>query len=150
MFDILNKINLDTYSEELITFHDLTSVSFNPNDFETDCSEESILITKAPKNRNDDKSQFILASIFLENWSDRIEYLKPFAQSLTYKNINEHEFYNEVKNLSHSLKGQLELPFSTNVFINAIIFSCPDDSLYSALFADYEKEFIFFSWETTA
>jgi len=119
--------------------------------FKVPDSEESIRITRAPKNSSDNGLRFWLSAELADNWQGRENHLLPYLSGSYFERINEAVFAGLVAEKVSALINPPELPFvSEQAFHGALLMYSMKTEFIVSIFAEYEREYIHFAWETTA
>ena len=152
--DMFTKTDLDSVDIEQASegrYRGLYTTHYDQFAFKCWESEESIRITRAPKEYNEDNGvQFWVAAVLQDNWSDRMKYLRPYIESALFEKISESDFNSEVQYHCNELMLKPSLPLIRGGFIGALTMHKLDAELIVDLFAEYEKEYVHFAWESTA
>jgi len=113
--------------------------------------EESIRITRAPRERGENGLRFWLAAEWADDWRGRESYLPAYLSGAGFEPIDEAAFNSLVAMHCSGLIVPPPLPLvHGQVFLGGLLmYSMKTDFIVSA-FAEYEHEFVHFAWESTA
>jgi len=114
-------------------------------------SEELIRIARAPKQSGESGLRFWLAAEYLDDWSSRESFYRPYLQGAAFERISEEQFNEMVAAQCSELLSQLQLPLkASGKFVGAMMMYSIKTDFIVDLFAEYDDEFIHFYWEMTA
>lgn len=135
----------------LSAYRGLYYVYFPQYAFKVSDSEESIRITRAPKNSEDNGLRFWLSAELADDWQGRENHLLPYLSGGYFEQINEAAFIKLVAEKIAGLINPPELPLiSEQAFVGALLMYSMKTEFIVSVFAEYEREYIHFAWETTA
>ena len=114
-------------------------------------SEETIRISRAPKNEGDNGLRFWLAAENLDDWATRESFYRPYLHGAAFEQISEDEFNEMVAEQCKDLICQPSQPLKRGgKFVGAMMMYSLKTDFIVDLFAEYEDEYIHFYWETAA
>jgi hypothetical protein len=124
--------------------------------FRTVESEQLIRITRSPKRVGDDGLEFWLAAERMDGLVGREEYFRAeyvpgVLRRASFQVITEAEFNEFVGRWSAELLAPPRLPLHASTgFVGSLLMFNAETDLIASAFAEYEDEFLFFSWESSA
>ena len=138
-------------------YRGLYSTFYQPYAFESQSTEERILISHAPKTKYNSNARFWLAAVLQERCNDEEnydendeEYFKEYVANAKYKEILETDAISIIKEYCSDLITKPKLPLNNNKFIGALIMYDQDADQMIDLYMEYKDEYLRFYWESTA
>ncbi|QXI26143.1 hypothetical protein [Pseudomonas vanderleydeniana] len=114
-------------------------------------SEETIRITRAPKQQGENGLKFWLHAECVDWHHERASYFVGYVSDAKFEDISEAVFNKMVAGAAHYLIAPLKQPLhEPNGFIGALLMYSMKTEFTISLFAEYEDEYIHFYWDTTA
>jgi hypothetical protein len=154
MFNRSDLENIDFDDGMLPHYRGLYSTFYGQFAFTTSGSEECIVIYRAPRLEGDNGLRFWLAAELEDNWNGRMQDFRPYIEGSNFKKISESEFNSIVHLKCKRLITKPDIPLiSGSKFIGALELHVTEDIKdidHVGLFAEYENEYIYFTWEITA
>jgi len=154
MFQRSDLENIDFDDGMLPYYRGLYSTVYEQYAFTSPGSEECIVLYRAPKLEGDNGLRFWLAAELEDDWNGRMQYFRPYIEDSNFKEISESEFNSIVHLKCKYLITKPDIPLiSSSKFIGALEMHATEDIKdidHVELFAEYENEYIYFTWETTA
>ncbi|UVK86160.1 hypothetical protein LOY52_14800 [Pseudomonas sp. B21-051] len=114
-------------------------------------SEETIRITRAPKQQGENGLKFWLYAECVDWHPERESYFSGYISDAGFEEIPEAVFNQMVADQARDLIAPLKQPLhAPNGFIGALLMYSMKTEFTVSLFAEYEDEYIHFYWDTTS
>lgn len=120
---------------------------YTAEDFTSVESEQSICISRAPKNATDDGLRFWICAELAEGG---LIHRERYLLNADFKRIDEATFNTLVENYCGDLRQPPALPLSNQRFFGALLMYEADTDMLGSIFAEYEQHYLHFFWESTA
>lgn len=144
-------------NNSLAEYRGLYSTFYQPYAFESQSTEELIIISHAPRTKYNSNAKFWLAAILQEssNCEEQFneyvnEYFEEYVAKAKYKDISESGALSIINEYCSDLITKPRLPLNNNKFIGALIMYDKDADQMIDLYMEYEDEYLRFYWESTA
>jgi hypothetical protein len=150
--DYENLARIETSRLQYIgAYRGLYHVCYPQYAFQVPDGEESIRITRSPKEPDDNGLRFWLAAELADDWQGRESYLHDYLSGAYFEPIDELQFNDLVATHCNGLVVSPTLPLAREqVFQGALLMYSMKTEFFVSAIAEYEDEFIHFSWGTTA
>jgi hypothetical protein len=123
----------------------IESILFEPDDFPSSSSEETISIYRGLKSNFENPVHFWIRAHLSQDQTKRMAYLMPYLHSALYKPVEEQEFMQRLSQ-ADNLKNIMIKPKGKYLQGLKMIDEWND---FSAI-AEFEQEYLSFDWDTTA
>ncbi|AXI61143.1 hypothetical protein DLD99_11895 [Pseudomonas kribbensis] len=155
---MFNRSDFDKLSGEGMTYWNacgrcrgLYYVTYPAVAFEYPDSEETIRITRAPKQQGENGLKFWLHAECVAWHPDRESYFLGYVSDAKFEEISEAVFNQMVADQARDLIAPLKQPLhEPSGFIGALLMYSMKTEFIVSLFAEYEEEYIHFYWDTTS
>ena len=147
--ELLSIINLHSPVNGI--YRGLSFTTYPPYAFNSESSEETIIISRAPKLLQDSGFKFWIAAVLNDDWSDREEFREEYIVGANFEEIPEKTLNARISRCCADLIVKPKVPLAESPFVGAIEMYYENDGVTLVdMFAEYEKEFVRFYWDTTA
>ena len=138
-------------------YRGMYSTYYNSYAFESQSTEENIIISRAPRTKYNSNAKFWLAALQQETYKveeyldeDFEECFEEYVSNAQYKEISESDTYSIIKEYCSDLITKPALPLNSKKFIGALVMYYQSGDQIIDIFMEYEDEYLHFYWESTA